>query len=40
MPNVVTITEEAKEHLLAICDNQKENNIHLSVVGVGCAGFS
>jgi|TARA_R110002012_G_scaffold65876_1_gene172630 iron-sulfur cluster insertion protein len=40
MPNVVTITEEAKEHLLEICDNQKENNIHLSVAGGGCAGFS
>ncbi len=37
MPNVVTITEEAKEHLLEICDNQKENN---SVAGGGCAGFS
>jgi iron-sulfur cluster insertion protein len=40
MPNVVTITEEAKEHLLKICDNQEQNNIHLSVAGGGCAGFS
>jgi iron-sulfur cluster insertion protein len=40
MPNAVSLTEKARSHLLSICNDEKQNYIHLSVAGGGCAGFS
>jgi iron-sulfur cluster insertion protein len=34
------LTEKARDHLLDICNNEKQRYIHLSVAGGGCAGFS
>ena len=40
MSNIVNITEKARNHLLEICNTEKQDYIHLSVAGGGCAGFS
>ena len=40
MPDVVQLTSKAKDHLIDICTNEKQDYIHLSVAGGGCAGFS
>ena len=40
MSNIVNITEKARNHLLEICNTEKQDYIHLSAAGGGCAGFS
>jgi len=37
---IINLTEKARNHLLEICNNEKQDYIHLSVAGGGCAGFS
>ena len=40
MSAVLTLTEEAKDYLKNICEQEKQTYVRLSVKGGGCAGFS
>ena len=40
MTEILKLTEDAKDYMIDICNNENKKYIHLSVVGGGCAGFS